>query len=504
MKQDIHPVNWFTIRFMEAWDTILNVGSKKEYSTLSDALSHIPVNATLVLIKVYSDLIQDVDVNIPIRRNLKQLQITSCNNIRQKIDFLGCCFYANGIPLIIDTTIVLEGCMLFGGSKAESGKSTICTSSDLTISGIADFVFGGGHAIGPGSKSIVQNSKITVAGRVEHLYGGGYAIQGGSVESGRIAIQVNNYVSKSLNGGSCLPGPESRSVIREISLNISGKVDSEVSLTGYTAYGSTQQVKETIQFIADKAELQGAIVESKTAGDGAVISFGAITGAIAQKHKDLLKIKNSEIKIVPLIIPIGEPGEPGKTERPGDERKPESAPPSSPQSGFPIGKIILIILIVFFLIKVFTGSNNNPNTSKQNTYVMQTTKAPFRTPTKTAVPAKTKAVSPTSAISSDVFATTVFTPTLTPVLSNTVTTTLPDMPSNTYRIGKVLRDAGLYSRKDRESDYIRTLFKDSEVSIISGPEKDYAGIFWYEVICEEFPRNNRGWIVGDFISIIEK
>ena len=253
------------------------------------------------MIEVNSDLVQDKDIFIPVYyEKIQLLEIRSSNNQVRTIEFQGCNFFANGVHLVIASSINLENCFLFGGVRADKGRSNHCISSYITIEGKADHVFGGGYAIGPGSTSMVYDTTIFVCGgKVRCLYGGGYGIQGGTVISDWILIgEAKESCVGSLNGGSCLPGPKSMSYIKNISFYLSGTITSDVSLSGYTANGSETTIEEYIALDAEKAHFQGRIYDCKTDGAMNNVSIHKITCNIPQKYKDILRIQSSEIQIL--------------------------------------------------------------------------------------------------------------------------------------------------------------------------------------------------------------
>ena len=90
---------------------------------------------------------------------------------------------------------------------------------------------------------------------------------------------------------------------------------------------------------------------------------------------------------------------------------------------------------------------------------------------------------------------------LTQTLNSTFVPTRTENSSNTERIGRIIRDEGLYTKKDKNSDYVRTLPIGVTVKILQGPEPDANHLLWYQVVCEEFDKLNKGWVVFDAISL---
>ena len=284
-------------------EVTLQVGAKKQYIALSDAICHIPAGTSHVNILVYSDLIQDTDVVIPDNRGIQKITITTPNTKHYTIDFLSCSFFTNGVPVEIDSFITLKDCFLFGGNKAENRKWVTKITSKIIIKGKADYVFGGGFAIGEESISTVKEATIEViGGEISYLYGGGYAVHRGTVNSTQINIRTDNKstIKKLLNGGNYLAGPECHSTINEINLYLSGKINGDILLGGYAAYDSTTRIQNLIRLFASNADLRGEIRDGTTHGFGSTISIENITGSISSEQQKLMRIPFSGIQVIQL------------------------------------------------------------------------------------------------------------------------------------------------------------------------------------------------------------
>lgn len=284
---------------MDLWDVSLSVGSDEQFSNLSEALSHIPENSHRVLILIKNDFTQDLDVSIPSNQNIQYLKLASFNDNNKIIDFIGCNFFVNGTTLEVDYSITLKDCFIFGGSKSDTGIPVLIPSSQIIIKGSADYVYGGGYAIGPGSISTVQDISIEIEGKVSYLYGGGYAVQAGTVHSKRIQIYIkeNGTINRILNGGSSLIGPDCNSIIREININISGKIAGNISLAGYVAYGSSISIHDIVRFSAKTSELYGEVYDGITIDSKSKVDIKKITGSISPENYSLIKFSNHNIEV---------------------------------------------------------------------------------------------------------------------------------------------------------------------------------------------------------------
>ena len=226
---------------MEEFDSTIKIGFFGEYLTLSEAMLNIPPTSTRVLFLITSDLVQDVDLNIPDNNQLRYLKITTNNHSNQYIDFKGCSFFANGVKLEISSPITLMNCLLFGGHKAENGEHTLADTSQIIIRGKADYVYGGGFAIGEGSLAYVKETSVEITGEAAYVFGGGYAVNHGQVNCDQVNVIVDDkgIVTKEVNGGNSLIGPECNSKITEINLLLAGKINGNVYLGGYAAFNSS-------------------------------------------------------------------------------------------------------------------------------------------------------------------------------------------------------------------------------------------------------------------------
>lgn len=286
---------------MEFCDLVLTVGLNRDANSLSEALSMIPVGTKRVLIQIRTDIQQDTDASIPIDRGIQYVRIASFDHIYRKIDFIGCRFFANGVPLEIDATIYLKDCFLFGGSLSDNGKIVNLAASHIILKGKTDYLFGGGYAIGSGSISTVQSVSIDVnSGKVSNLYGGGYGVHQGIVNSDRINFVVNADASVTgvLYGGCYLSGPESRGGIREINLYLSGKIEGDVSLSGFAGYGSSIRIIEIIRLNAAEAKFTGNIFDKHTVGSMSSVSVTKVTGFLSKEYQDHLHVPYSNIQII--------------------------------------------------------------------------------------------------------------------------------------------------------------------------------------------------------------
>lgn len=319
------------------WDRLLTVGKDRQFTSLSEALLSIPPKAGRVLLKVCSELIQDIDATVPTDRGIFKLKITGFDEEPKTIDFEGCSFFANGIPLEIDSGISLKNCFLFGGGKAEGGKTVSFPVAGIVLKGNADQVFGGGLAVGPDSVSAVKDIDITLlGGRADELYGGGYGVQGGNVHSDRIKVRMDrdSMVYGNLYGGSCLPGPGSRASIQEIVLHLSGQIFGNVFLGGYAAFGSAIRVEESIQFNSADAVFYHEIESVRTVGRMSAVSIPKITGRISEEYKNQLKITNSGIALISKNDPIELPA---ASETAGAGTKPAPTQPAPEKRPGPAG-----------------------------------------------------------------------------------------------------------------------------------------------------------------------
>ena len=195
----------------------------------------------------------------------------------------------------------MRNCFLFGGSKAEKGAQVTKYSSHLIIKGKADYVFGGGYAIGSGSVSAVSYSAVElIGGVINFLNGGGYAVQQGTVNSSRINIHTdkNSSVTKQLNGGNYLAGPRCSSATQDIQIHLEGKIYGKITLAGYAAFNSSAAIYGKIQFDADEAVLQGDVYKVTELSSPDSTKITQIIGSISREQQNLLKNSMPGIKVI--------------------------------------------------------------------------------------------------------------------------------------------------------------------------------------------------------------
>ncbi len=162
--------------------TEIYVGKTGQYSTISEAMKHLPGNAGEVVIKLVSDTAEpQAGVSIPIDRNVSSVRITSDSQTLRTVlpADRSIWFFCNGIPLIIDRYVEFgKMSMIMGGTITYAGHSVRVPKSTIIINGKAYWVYAGGQSDRDGYTSTVDTALVIVNGEVDRVYACGRAIYG--------------------------------------------------------------------------------------------------------------------------------------------------------------------------------------------------------------------------------------------------------------------------------------------------------------------------------------
>jgi len=186
------------------YSTEITVGDAGQYSTISDALKHLPSNAGAVTIYMVSDTEEPQDgFSIPFDRKVTSVRITSNNNNRRTVWPAGrsIWFFCNGVPLIVDETVTFaEKSMIMGGFVTYSGHNVQAPKSTIIINGKAHWVYAGGQSDREGHSSTVSEALVIINGKVDRVYAGGRAIWGETVVHNATVV-VNGTANEIYCGG---------------------------------------------------------------------------------------------------------------------------------------------------------------------------------------------------------------------------------------------------------------------------------------------------------------
>ena len=205
----------FLVLLLAAALLILNVGGvfaaqqivigQNGIMDLSQAMRVINRNPGDVTIRLMNDLVQRSEVVLPTDiRGLKSLTIDSYYNSPVYIDLNGSVICAGGVPFTLGKNVTITNGFIIGGKcLSKSGKETV-SSTNVTINGAADYVFGGGLAMVRGAVSVVDNSNVTINGSANLVHGGGYAYDGGQADINRqanVQLSRNSFTYTTYGGG---------------------------------------------------------------------------------------------------------------------------------------------------------------------------------------------------------------------------------------------------------------------------------------------------------------
>ena len=160
-------------------DQTIVIGQNGIYD-LNSAVNAIGKNAGNVMIYMSGNQYLYQQVELPAdRAGLKSVTLASYNGSPVSVAMSGSVICTNGVPFTVESGVTMSNGFIVGG-KCNAQYGTVSTDeSVLVINGAADYVIGGGLAMGAGSVSSVKNTNILVNGSANVVHGGGYAYNGG-------------------------------------------------------------------------------------------------------------------------------------------------------------------------------------------------------------------------------------------------------------------------------------------------------------------------------------
>ena len=233
-----------TITRPNAAVTVMYIGPNQQTQNFTDAVNLLPMNAGNVEFRIMGNFRQNVDVIIPVNRNVQSVRITGNNTARMTVSWpedVG--FFANGIPLTIDSSVAFHDGVIYGGANVTAGQRSYLQNTYLDIYGSVNKVVAGSKAKGAAADARVGNTTLMMHGKsTGWLYGGGSALYGGhSVVEGMASMYVmpGASIDLSLAGGGYAFGEGSVSEVRDSMMDVSGSVVYAVFLGGYADQSST-------------------------------------------------------------------------------------------------------------------------------------------------------------------------------------------------------------------------------------------------------------------------
>lgn len=238
-----------------------------EFGSVENAVKSIPQNGSGdIVIIIDAEPWDDyyTEISIPTDQEIISLSIIRPEDKTSVTIPSPLRIYANGIPFTLGEGVTLTDTNIYGGSLASEGNTVSIQSSNVTIAGSVDFVFGGGCVYDSGT-SIVENTTVQVeeTGVVfVELFGGGYAYGAGNTAS---VIKTNVIVAGEANYvlGGCFAEEGGKTTVEETAVLIKESAKVDIGLFS----GSSAAGKESIaQTGTAKARLEGT-VEWGFAGD---------------------------------------------------------------------------------------------------------------------------------------------------------------------------------------------------------------------------------------------
>ncbi len=223
------------------------VGQNGVYD-LNGAVSALGKNAGDAVIYLTDSLTMNSQLELPSDLSgLKSVTFASYSGSQVTVSMGGNVICANGVPFILERGVTLSGGFLVGGKCTAQPGNVSVDSSELLINGAAEYVIGGGLAMGYGAVSSVKNVNVIVNGSANYVHGGGYAYNGGRADVSELANLVlsrTGIVTSALYGGGYASGSDTYAPVRStyvIALGTAGSVKANEGLaesSGVAAVGA--------------------------------------------------------------------------------------------------------------------------------------------------------------------------------------------------------------------------------------------------------------------------
>ena len=223
-------------------DQVIVIG-QNGINDLYGAVNSLRQNAGNAVIYLNGSVSLNQQVEIPSNiSGLKSVTLASYTGSPVTVVMGGSVICANGIPLTVDQNVSLTNGFLVGGAcNAQPGTVSV-EDSVLFVNGSADFVIGGGLAMGSGVVSSVKNVNIIINGSAGTVHGGGYAFNGGtadvSVLADLILTQTGN-VGNALYGGGYAAGAGSNAPVSAAHVIALGTVGNLYQNSGMAEMGGS-------------------------------------------------------------------------------------------------------------------------------------------------------------------------------------------------------------------------------------------------------------------------
>ena len=223
-------------------DQVIVIG-QNGINDLYGAVNSLGQNAGNAVIYLNGSVSLNQQVEIPSNiSGLKSVTLASYTGSPVTVMMGGSVICANGIPLTVDQNVSLTNGFLVGGAcNAQPGTVSV-EDSVLFVNGSADFVIGGGLAMGSGVVSSVKNVNIIINGSAGTVHGGGYAFNGGTADVSVLAdliLTQNGNVGNALYGGGYAAGAGSNAPVSAAHVIALGTVGNLYQNSGMAEMGGS-------------------------------------------------------------------------------------------------------------------------------------------------------------------------------------------------------------------------------------------------------------------------
>lgn len=205
--------------------------SDGNFLDIQTALDSLPpeVNGA-VLIQIDKDIVPPSEAvySVPTEKGITSLTIGTTQPDGVTVGQYGSFyFFANGVPIVIDSGVTFEGNLFGGGEQRINSGTSITVKEGASVTGS---IYGGGK-----NADVIGNVSIVVNGSAWSVYGGGYAyaftkdkeLDRTANVAGNVEITLagpNSFLSRNLVGGGYVYAASSEEAVQTFHADIDGDI----------------------------------------------------------------------------------------------------------------------------------------------------------------------------------------------------------------------------------------------------------------------------------------
>ncbi len=207
---------------------LISDGNFSDIQTALDSL--LPEVNGAVLIQIDKDIVPPSEAvySVPTEKGITSLTIGTTQPDGVTVGQYGSFyFFANGVPIVIDSGVTFEGNLFGGGEQRINSGTSITVKEGASVTGS---IYGGGK-----NADVIGNVSIVVNGSAWSVYGGGYAyaftkdkeLDRTANVAGNVEITLagpNSFLSRNLVGGGYVYAASSEEAVQTFHADVDGDI----------------------------------------------------------------------------------------------------------------------------------------------------------------------------------------------------------------------------------------------------------------------------------------